>query len=173
MFIIQPVKKEDAKGELKLLYRMIEKSLGFVPAHFELLATLDLESMKDFLNYNLYIMSHTKIDKNLLPYMRLYIANKECRSYCSNFNTELLMKMKVDIKLIYNIVEEIQNIPFEDKQKILLLKVLKALYETKDFKEEDLKELYELGFDNKDFFDLLSYATSFMSKSKMIEVYLK
>lgn len=173
MFIIQPIKKEDAKGELKLLYRMIENSLGFVPPHFELFATIDLESMKDFLEYNLYIMSHKKIDKNLLPYMRLYIANKECRSYCINFNSELLLKMEVNKGLINNIVDEIQNIPFEDKQKVLLLKVLKALYEAEDFNENDLKELYSFGFNDKDFYDLLSYATNFMSKSKMIEVYLR
>jgi hypothetical protein len=31
MFIIDVIKKEDAKGELKLLYSMIERSLRFVP----------------------------------------------------------------------------------------------------------------------------------------------
>jgi len=173
MFIIQAIKKEDSTGELKLLYKMIERSLGFVPAHFELFATIDIESMKEFVQYNQYLMNHASIDKNLLPYLRLYIANKECRSYCMNFNSSMLMKMDVDKNLIDNIVDEIHNIPFEEKQKMLLLKVLKALYDSKVFGESDLKELYSLGFSDKDFFDLLSYATNFMAKSKMIEVYLK
>ena len=60
---------------------MIKRSLGFVPPHFELFATLDLEAMKEFLANSHYMMHHQKIDKNLLPYMRLYIAKKECRSY--------------------------------------------------------------------------------------------
>ena len=36
MFIIEPIKVEEASGELKLLYKKIQKTLGFVPPHFEL-----------------------------------------------------------------------------------------------------------------------------------------
>lgn len=173
MFIIEPIKKEDATGELKLLYRMIERSLGFVPPHFELFATIDLKAMKEFVEYNQYIMAHEKIDKNLLPFMRLYIANKGCRSYCTNFNTNMLLDMGIDKQLIENITDDIENIPFEDNQKLLLTKVLKALYNADEFNQDDLKELYNAGFSDKDYFDLLSYAANFMSKSKIIEAYLK
>lgn len=51
MFIIDVIKKEDAVGELKILYKMIERSLGFVAAHFELFATIDIEAMKEFAAY--------------------------------------------------------------------------------------------------------------------------
>ena len=51
MFIIDTIKNEDATGELKLLYKMIEKSLGFVPPHFELFATIDMKGMKEFVEY--------------------------------------------------------------------------------------------------------------------------
>jgi len=37
----------------------------------------------------------------------------------------------------------------------------------------DLKELYNANFTDKDFYELLSYATNFMAKSKMIEIYMK
>jgi len=173
MFIIDPIKKEDATGELKLLYRMIERSLGFVPPHFELFATIDLKGMKEFVEYNQYIMAHEKIDKNLLPFMRLYIAKRECRSYCTNFNTNMLLNMNIDKEIIENITDDIKNIPFEDNQKLLLKKVLKALYNADEFNKDDLKELYKVGFSDKDYFDLLSYAANFMSKSKIIEAYLK
>ena len=53
------------------------------------------------------------------------------------------------------------------------MKVLKALYTAEEFNENDLKELYAVGFSDKDYFDLLSYAANFMSKSKIIEAYLK
>ncbi len=173
MFIIDTVKKEDATGELKLLYRMIEKALGFVPPHFELFATIDLEAMKDFVQYNQYIMAHEKINKDLLPFMRLYIASKECRSYCTNFNAKMLTAMQADARIIHNITDEIDNIPFEVSQKSLLQAVLKALYTPDLFGKDDLKQLYTFGFSDKDFFDLFSYASNFMSKSKMIEAYLK
>jgi len=173
MFIVEPIKKADAKGELKLLYRMIEKSLGFIPPHFELFATIDLESMKKFVASNQYMMTHPKINKDLLPYLRLYIANIECRNYCVSFNTAMLEKMGAKKEFVENISDEIQNVDFAKEQKTLLLKVIKAVYKSNEFCQEDLEELYALGFSDKDFYDLLSYSTNFMSNSKMIEVYLK
>jgi len=158
MFIIPVIKKEDAKGELKLLYRMIERSLGFVPPHFELFATVDIEAMREFAAYNQKILTHKNIDKNLLPHLRLAIAKKECRNYCMAFNTTMLEKGKFEI---------------DDKQTLLMEKVLKSLNETELFGKDDLDELNAVGFLDKDFFDLLNYATNFMAKSKMIEVYLK
>jgi hypothetical protein len=162
MFIVDVIKKEEAKGELKLLYKMIEKSLGFVPAHFELFATIDIEAMREFMVYNQSMLNHKVIDKNLLPYLRLEIAKRECRNYCINFNNKMIQKMNLD-----------DTEPYDVRQALLLEKVLKAIYETALFGAEDLRDLKESGFSNKDYFDLLSYATSFMAKSKMIEVYSK
>jgi len=173
MFIIEPIKKEDARGELKLLYRMIERSLGFIPPHFELFASIDTKSMKEFLELNHFMMNHQKIDKDLLPFLRLYIAKKECRSYCIGFNTKILQGMNIEQNFITNIENKLSHVEFETAQKTLLFKVLKAIYEADKFGADDLQELDKLGFSNKDFFDLLSYAINFMAKSKMIEVYLK
>ncbi|MDF1883960.1 hypothetical protein JHD49_08425 [Sulfurimonas sp. SAG-AH-194-C21] len=161
MFIIDVIKKEDATGELKVLYKMIERSLGFVPLHFELFATIDIEAMKEFAAYNQKVLTHKTIDKNLLPYLRLEISKRECRNYCLAFNTKIVQNMQNE------------NKTYDDKQQILLDKVLKAIYETESFTQVDIAELDSVGFSNKDYFDLLSYATNFMAKSKMIEVYTK
>lgn len=173
MFIIKPIKKEEATGELKLLYRMIEKQLGFIPPHFEMMATIDIESMKEFLNYNIAMMTHEKINKALMPFLRLYIAEKECRSYCTTFNRELLLKQGITQNIINNFHEDLELIPLDESQILLLNKVFKAIYHSKEFNKTDLEELYALDFSNKDFFDILGYATGFMGKSKMIEVYIQ
>jgi hypothetical protein len=172
MFIIEPIKKEDATGKLKLLYQMIEKHLGFIPPHFELMATIDIQAMKNFLDYNTYIMTHEKIDRNLMPFLRLYLAQKECRRYCIRFNTEMLQKMDVDEAMINDLENHLDDIPLESTQKILLKKVIKAIYHPDEFDKKDLEVLYDAGFNNKDFYDILDYATGFMGKSKIIETYL-
>ncbi|MEA1982664.1 MAG: hypothetical protein U9N39_03875 [Campylobacterota bacterium] len=162
MFLIDVIKKEQATGELKLLYKMIERSLGFVPPHFELFATIDIEAMKEFAAYNQKMAMHEKIDANLLPFLRLEIARKECREYCMAFNEKMVEALR-----------ERSEKPYDVKQERLLDKVLKALYETSTFTQEDLEELHKYGFNDKDFYDLLSYSVNFMAKSKMIDVYLK
>jgi hypothetical protein len=162
MFIIDVIKKEEATGELKLLYKIIERSLGFVPPHFELFATIDIEGMREFATYNQKMLTHEKIDKNMLPYLRLEIAKRECRNYCVAFNTQMITKMSSE------------GVPdYDEKQTVLFAKIIKAIYETDSFGRDDLEEIREAGFGDKDYFDLLSYATNFMAKSKMIEVYTK
>lgn len=173
MFIIDTIKKEDATGELKLLYRMIEKQLGFIPPHFAMMATIDIEAMKEFLNYNVAMMTHEKIDNALMPFLRLYIAQKECRSYCTTFNRELLNKQGISQNVIDNFHEDLDLIPLDESQKLLLSKAFKAIYHSNTFNKSDLEELYAQDFSDKDFFDILGYATGFMGKSKMIEAYVQ
>ena len=173
MFIIKPIKAADATGKLKLLYRKIQKTLGFVPPHFELFATIDAESLKEFVEYNLYFAKHPKIDADILPFLRLCIAQRECRKYCINFNTNLLIANGIDKQITGDICSNIQNLPFDMQQKLLLSKVLYAIYNADKFCHNDLQELYDADFNDKDFHELLSYATNFMAKSKMIEVYMK
>ncbi len=173
MFILKPIKVEDATGELRLLYKKIEKTLGFVPPHFELFATINMESLKDFIEYNLYFVKHPKIDAKILPFLRLCIAQKECRKYCINFNTKLLMANGINNKILDDICLNINNLPFNVEQKLLLSKVIYAIYNANKFNNDDLQELYNVNFSDKDFYELLNYATNFIAKSKMIEVYIK
>jgi alkylhydroperoxidase family enzyme len=173
MFIVKPIKAEEATGELKLIYKKIQKTLGFIPPHFELFATIDFKSLMDFIEYNLYFKNHPNIDEALLPYLRLCIAQKECRKYCISFNTKILQEMGVDRAILDDICSNISKLPFDEKQKLLFAKVIYAIYNADKFGSDDLKELYDAGFSDKDFYELLSYGTNFMAKSKMIEVYLK
>ena len=173
MFIITPIKVEDASGNLKLLYKKIQKTLGFVPPHFELFATIDMQSLKDFLNYNLYFSKHPKINADILPFLRLCIAQKECRRYCIAFNTKMLVSNGVNKEVLSDIGSKIQELPFKIEQKLILSKVIYAIYSADKFCKDDLQEIYSANFTDKDFYELLSYATNFMAKSKMIEVYMK
>jgi len=173
MFIIKPISVDEATGELKLLYKKIQKTLGFVPPHFELFATLDPKSLSEFVEYNLYFAKHPNIDAQLLPFLRLCIAQKECRSYCVNFNTKMLLGNGVKKELLSNLCKNVEKLPCEPKQILLLSKVLYAIDNPQDFGKKDLDELYNVGFSDKDFYELLGYATNFMAKSKMIEIYLR
>ena len=171
MFIVKPIKQQEARGELKLLYKKIEKSLGFVPPHFELFATIDAKSLMEFIEYNLHFKNHPNIDEVLLPYLRLCIAQKECRKYCINLNTKMLEE-RVDKAILLDICANIEKLPFDAREKLLFSKVIYAIYNADAFGRDDLEELYNVGFSDKDVYELLSYATEFMAKSRMIEVYM-
>ena len=173
MFIIETIPPKEATGELKLLYRKIERVLGFVPPHFELFATLDPKSLSDFIVRNLYFNKHPKIDATILPILRLCIAQKECRSYCVDFNTKLLRSSGVAPEILGDITNNLDKLGLEKSQILILSKVLQAIDTPEDFDAKDLAELYDVGFSDKDFYELLEYGANFAAKSKMIEVYLQ
>ena len=85
----------------------------------------------------------------------------------------MLLGNGVKKELLNNLCKNIEKLPFEPKQILLLSKVLYALYNAQSFGEKDLDELYSVGVSDKDFYELLGYATNFMAKSKMIEIYLR
>jgi len=158
MFLVQPVQKEEAEGELKMLYRVVEKNFGFIPAHFELFATLDREGMKEFLSHSERVLQSEKISQHFLALLRLELAKRECREYCIVFNSAIVAKNRESL---------------DETQLLIMQKVLKAIYETELFTKRDLEELFSVGFSHKEYFLLLSYATNFMAKSKLIEIYRK
>ncbi len=163
--------KEQASGKIKKLYGMIEQEIGFIPPHFRLFATLDPKGLQDFLIQMNYFKKHERIDEKLLPFLRLIIAQKECRDYCATFNTELLVERGVPEEIVNSLQNNVDTIPLEASQKALLSKVLQALFD--EFSIKDLQELQKLGFSQQDFYDLLNYATTFMAKSKIIDTFLE
>lgn len=159
MFIIDPITKEDAGTELKVVLLQIERKMGFIPPHFALFASIDLEGMEAFLLENMFFMTHERIDADLMPYLRLEIAKKECRNYCIAFNEKLLDRM--------------QHPQLDEKQTALQSAILKAIYDGKAFNADDIAVLEAIGFEHIDFFRLLRYCTNFIGLSRMIETYLK
>lgn len=124
------------------------------------------------MEYNLSFIKHPKINADLLPFLRLYIAQKESKHYCIKFNTNILQLKGIDKVLLEDIDSNIEEFPFDIEQKLLFSKVIYAIYNADSFRSDDLQELYDVGFSDKDFFELVNYATDFMAKSKMIEIYL-
>lgn len=172
MFIINTISEENAQGEVKEVYEILKSTLGFLPPHTKLFATLDIEGLKEFVNFNIYLKNHPRIESELLlPFLRLYIAKQECRDYCSSFNTKLLLAKKIKKEIIKNITTNFNNIPIPKKQIVLAQTVLQALFSKID--KDDFQQLYNAGFHDQDFYDLLNYATQFTAKSKIIDIYLE
>ncbi len=173
MFIIESQGNNYASKELRGVFEKIDKAFGFIPPHFELFATIDKEAFLEFIAYQHSMMHHRAIDAVLLPFLRLYIAHKEQRTYCQAFNTKLLRSKNINEVLIADVVDNIEHLPVALNQRLLAQAVITALYNPGIFSADTITTLEALGFSHKDFFDLLHYCCDFMSKSKMIEIYLQ
>lgn len=173
MFIIETIKYEEAKGTLREKYEKFFNLLGEVPPHVELLGSIDEELLDRFILNITYFLNHPKINPKILPFLRLYISNQEGCKYCKSFNTKLLEKMNFSEEEIDTTMSDLTKAPFEEKDKTFLLKAIKSIYEPNSFNENDLQELYDFGWSDRDIFDIIDYVATFKGRGKMIDAYLK
>ena len=172
MFLIKAENAENPSRELTVMYSKLKKNFGEVPPHFKLLGMIDPDILRDTLSYLNKIMNHPTISADLFAFIRLYVANREGYEYCINFNTNLLKKRDYQEIDILRAKENFSLIPFDKNEKILASKAIKAIYNPHDFNKEDLNELYELGWSNKDIFDAIDHAGFLLKNGRIISCYM-
>jgi hypothetical protein len=59
------------------------------------------------------LQNHERIDANILPFIRLYISQYECRNYCKMFNTKLLLAQKVKKDIIKILIMDLMIFPLK------------------------------------------------------------
>ena len=155
MFISVQSKEKD---KLDKIFFKIKKLLGKVPPHFELLGNIDYNALQNFLNYIYKLQTHHSINPDYFGFLRLYIANKEGFTYCVEFNTKLLINKNYKIKIINKAKSDLSEIPFDDKHKLLAIKSIKAIFDSKNFTELDFDKLYKIGWNDKDIYISIEHA---------------
>ena len=159
------------KEELTELFLKIEKDFGSVPPNFELLGNIDVYLLKDFLSNISKIANHKTINPNYFVFLRLFIANQENFKYCKLFNSLLLKNRGFSAEIIKKAKEDLSEIPFDEKHKLLAIKSLKAIFQSKIFNLSDFEELYKIGLTNKDIFDSIEHAGLILKNGRILTAY--
>jgi len=169
MFI--QIDNQEQSAELKEITLKIEKLFGNVPPNFELLGNIDVNILKDFLTYVFKLMNHKTINPDYFGFLRLFIANQESFNYCIGFNTKLLQNRNYDLEVINSSKSDLKQIPFDDKHKVLALKSIKAIFDSKNFNQNDFKELYNVGWSDKDIFNSIEHAGFMLRNGRILTAY--
>lgn len=169
MFI--QIDNQEQSAELKEINLKIEKLFGTVPPNFELLGNIDVNILKDFLTYVFKLMNHKTINPDYFGFLRLFIANQEGFDYCIGFNTKLLQTKNYDIEVINSSKSDLAQIPFDDKHKLLAVKSIKAIFDSKNFNKSDFNELYHIGWSDKDIFDSIEHTGFMLRNGKILTAY--
>ncbi|HIP11735.1 MAG TPA: hypothetical protein EYG89_03890 [Bacteroidia bacterium] len=156
MFI--KINNQEQAVELKEINLKIKKLFGTVPPNLELLGNIDVNILKDFLVYVSKLMNHKTINPDYFGFLRLFIANQEDFKYCIGFNTMLLQSRNYEMEVINNSKLDLSKIPFDEKHKLLAIKSIKSIFDSKNFNQNDFNELYKIGWNDKDIFDSIEHA---------------
>lgn len=165
------IDNQEQSAELKEINLRIEKLFGTVPLNFELLGNIDVNILKDFLTYVFKLMNHKAINPDYFGFLRLFIANQEGFNYCIGFNTKLLQAKNYNLEVINSSKSDLSQIPFDDKHKLLALKSIKAIFDSKNFNQNDFNELYNVGWSNKDIFDSIEHAGFMLRNGRILSAY--
>jgi hypothetical protein len=169
MFMVQ--KNEAQKEQLEKILKKIKVIYGAIPPQMEFLGNIEVDYLKMFLTAVLRIAKHPHIEPDLFAFIRLHIAFKEDYPYCKMFNTKILLAKGYTQKQLNDVITDIASVPFNEKHQILAIKSIKAIYGSKLFSKEDFDQLYNLGWTQKDVFDVIDHAGTIFRNGRILTTY--
>jgi len=159
------------KERLEKIFKKIKVVYGTVPPQMKFLGNIEADYLEDFLVMILRIAKHPHIDPNLFTFLRLYIAFREEYAYCKMFNTQMLQIKGYTQEEQERVIDDLSNVPFDEKHKALAVFAVKAIYESKTCMQSDFDALYEMGWTQRDVFDAIEHAATLLRNGRILTAY--
>jgi alkylhydroperoxidase family enzyme len=118
-----------------------------------------------------YFMNHPTLEFTLLTLIR-FLVSPECGyDYCIDFNRNLLKRMGMEDDEIESVRSDPEKAPLEEKEKALLLFVLKAIKSPESTEQKDVDALHDLGWNDSDIYDAAFHGARMMGMSTMFNAF--
>jgi len=159
--------------EMKIILRGIKKTLGQVPPHFELFATINPTRFKMFLEEINYLATHEHINPDFFALLRYYVATQNNFVYCIQFNQALLLSKGYTLEQLNALVNFKEELPLDSKHQALFVEAVNALDDPAHFTVETLEKLKQLGWSDADIYDAVDHGAFLFKFSKILKAYSK
>ncbi|MDD5328758.1 MAG: hypothetical protein PHX38_02050 [Sulfuricella sp.] len=153
MSIVQTVAPEQASGKVAQIYARFQEAMGRVPTGFQLYsASPDL--LEQLAQQTAYYMQHPTLGFALLALIRMLVSEQNDCAYCIGFNESLLIdRLGYSPDQIAAIKRDPATAPLDERDKAMLLFVLKGTCKPKTITADDLDRLRTLGWNDRDIVD--------------------
>ncbi len=150
MALIQTVSPDTAEGKVRELYDMMMEKARVIPKPFEMMSPSPelLSLMTQSIGY---YFGHPNLSFPLLTHIRLLVAQNFNYEYCVNFNASILQMLAnvTDEQLDAMKADPAQS-PLDEKDKAMLLFVLRAVKSPETVEQKDVDALHDLGWTDQD-----------------------
>lgn len=156
MALIQTTPPEKAQGKLAELYAEVEQIFGAVPNNVRMLGVSPaiLENQLQLIGH---YVGHPTLTTPFLASVRMLVS-KACHSpYCQNLNAGLLMNAGFSTEQIAAMQANPADAPLDQKEKPLLLFVLKACDNPHSITAADVNHLRSSGWSEEHILDALAH----------------
>jgi len=170
MTIIQTISPEKAEGETKKIYDTMLQNVGVVPSPLQLasaspgMLNFSWESIK-------YYSQHPTLGFALLSTIRFMVAEHLKYIFCTDFNKNILKKQGLSDEDIEEMLKDPQKAPLEDNEQALLGFVMKAIKSPDAVKQQDMDQLHDLGWTDRDIMDAVVHGTNMVGASILMKTF--
>jgi alkylhydroperoxidase family enzyme len=167
MPLIETVVPEVAQGQIADVYRGFEEKIGLVPKPLEM--TSASPRLFDLAARRLsYFASHPSLGFPLLAYIRYLVAFRNQFPYCVDLNGGILKQaLGMSDEQMAALRTDPASCLLAEKDKTMLLFVLKAVETPEDVSAQDIAALHRHGWSDSDIFDALNHGASMVSTGIM------
>ncbi|GAO35935.1 hypothetical protein SCT_1332 [Sulfuricella sp. T08] len=153
MSIISTVAPEQASGKVAEVYGQIQQMMGRVPNAFQMYSSSP-ELLEQHLQQVAYYMQHPTLSFPLLAMVRMLVSQHNDCQYCVGFNEGMLMhRAGLTQEQVAATKLNPLDAPLPEKEKTMLLLVLKATQTPRMVEKADLDQLRALGWGDGDIMD--------------------
>lgn len=157
MSIISTVAAEDATGQVAQVYGQVDQALGRLPNAMKLFsASPDVLTMQ--WQHIGYYFQHPTLSFPLLASIRMLVSQDNDCAYCIGMNEGMLIeRCGFTPEQTAAAKRNPADTPLPEKDKAMLLFVLKATQSPKAVTAGDLDALRKLGWSDRDIFDAVNH----------------
>lgn len=153
MTLVQTVSPEQATGKVAQIYGQLEQRFGRVHKGFQLYSASP-ELMEQIFQQNAYYMQHPTLGFPLLALIRMLVSQQNECAYCIGFNEAMLIGRGIlTVEQVAEAKRDPASVPLDEKDKAMLLFVLKGTKAPKSVDKADLDALRALGWTDRDIVD--------------------
>ena len=163
MAILKYIRPEQAEGETKEAYDRLHNAIGVVPKPFQMMATSPA-LMKTVQQSMAFFLRHPTFSTELLAHIRMLVAAGRDFAYCRDFNTDLLTRaFGMTPQEAAAVQQDPSKADLPEKDKALLLFVLKVVNHPETATAEDMRALRDLGWTDAEIIEAASYGTNMVA----------
>lgn len=170
MSLIKTIAPDKAEGEVAEIYSVFTKSKIPVPKPLQMTSVSPglLKIQSQLVGY---YMNHPSLGFALLSLIRYLVARKYNYIFCTGFNENFLKMQGMDEEQINIVVKDPRKAPIEDKDREMLVFVMKAIEKPESITQKDMDILYGLGWTDRDIFDALNHGTGMIGPSILMKTF--
>jgi alkylhydroperoxidase family enzyme len=171
MPLLNLVKPQQATGKVKEVYDMMLEKARVVPVPLQMLSPSPV--LLGFTAQNIrYYMHHPTLSYELLAHIRMLVADACDYHYCVEFNAGGLQMVKgVSDERISATLEDPSRAALSDRDKAMLLFVLKAVKTPETVSRQDLDRLHDLDWNDQDIFEAAHHGAGMVAHGLLFKAF--